>query len=260
MSAERPHDSILSSAPLQRVWLWLRSYADAFGDVLFPPRCAGCGQVGTILCDTCMARFEPIVAPYCVRCGQPIQTGTLCAMCQRGRFRYLDIARSAARFQPPLQQIIHDFKYRGNTRLAEPLADYMSRRLRVEALRVDAIIPVPLHERRLRERGYNQAALLAHHLGRATAIPVREDILVRVRHTRPQVQLGFRERIENMEDAFAVVDPGQVRGQSFLLIDDVMTSGSTLEACAHALKDAGAKRVLGYTLARAPFHGENEAD
>ncbi len=258
MDVEHPPDLLSSPSPLRRVRLWFQAYVEAFGDILFPPRCAGCGRVGTILCDTCQAQFEPIVAPYCARCGQPIEEGTLCTMCQSGRFRYLDVARSAAVFQSPLKEVIHDFKYRGNTRLAVPLAAYMSRRLRVEALHVDAFIPVPLHERRFRERGYNQAALLARHLGHVATIPVWEDVLVRVRHTPPQVTLGFRDRVKNMEGAFAVVDPAHVHGRTFLLIDDVMTSGSTLEACAHALKDAGAKRVLGYTLARAPIHREDE--
>ena len=259
MNAQRLSDPLPPFSPLRRVRQWIRWYIGSFGDVLFPPRCAGCGQVGTWLCDTCRSRFQPVVAPYCRRCGQPIEHGTLCAMCQRGRFHHLDMARSAAVFGSPLREVIHAFKYQGNVRLAEPLAEYMLGRLRVDALRVDAIVPVPLHPDRFRQRGYNQAALLARHLAKATGIPLGENMVVRVRHTPPQVTLGFRERMENMEGAFAAMNPARVAGHSFLLIDDVMTSGSTLEACAHALKDAGAERVLGYTLARATFQtgGDN---
>ncbi|NPA90080.1 MAG: ComF family protein [Chloroflexi bacterium] len=231
----------------------IRWYLEALADLLFPPQCPGCGRVGVVLCDTCLAHFEAIGPPYCRKCGQPLEEGDLCSMCRRGRFHHLDWARSAAVFQSPLREAVHDFKYQSNTRLAEPLARYMEDHLPAEILDVDALIPVPLHPKRHRERGYNQAALLARHLSRATHIPVREDILVRVRYTRPQVNLGFRERIANMEGAFAVVDSAPVRGRSFLLIDDVMTSGSTLEACARALKEAGAARVIAYTLARASF-------
>ncbi len=252
MHPEYPRDPL---PPLPRIPLlrWLRLYVDAWLDVLFPPRCAGCGAIGTLLCDTCRARFRPITAPYCWRCGQPLPEGTLCGPCARGRFVHLDMARAAAVYVPPLRSIVHTFKYRGNTRLAEPLAQYMARRVRREALDVDFIVPVPLHRDRQRQRGYNQAELLARGLGAAFDIPVETSVLARVRATPPQVTLGLRERMENVKGAFRCVEPARVAGKRVLLVDDVMTTGSTLEACAAALKEAGTAQVWGYTLARPPL-------
>ncbi len=232
---------------------WLRLYLDAWLDILFPPRCAGCGAFGTILCNTCQARFQPITAPYCRQCGQPLPDGTQCGACARGRFSHLDLARAAALYLPPLQSVIYAFKYRGNTRLATPLADYMARRVRPEALKVDIIVPVPLHPQRQKQRGYNQAELLAQRLGTALHIAVETNALARVHATPPQVILGLRERLENVKGAFRCFAPTRVAGKKVLLVDDVMTTGSTLEACATALKEAKAAQVWGYTLARPPL-------
>ncbi len=252
MHPEYPRDPL---PPIPRIPLlrWFRLYLDAWLDVLFPPRCAGCGAFGVILCDACRAQFRPIVAPYCRRCGQPLPEGTLCGPCARGRFVHLDMARAAAIYAPPLRDAIHAFKYQSNTRLAVPLADFMIARVRREALDVDLIVPVPLHRQRLQQRGYNQAELLARHLGDAFRIPVDTSVLARVRATPPQVTLGLRERMENVRGAFRCQDEAAVAGKTILLVDDVMTTGSTLEACAEALKIAGAKRVWGYTLARPPL-------
>ncbi len=238
-----------------RLLRWSRLYLSAWLDLLFPPRCAGCGTVGTDLCDICRSRFRPVSAPYCRRCGQPLVSGSLCAPCARGKFTHLDLARAAAVYTSPLRDVLHEFKYRGNTRLAQPLGDYMARRVRKEVLQVDALVPVPLHRTRLQQRGYNQAALLARTLGGILHVPVRPEWLSRVRATPPQVTLSLRERLENMRGAFQCETASAVRGKSVLVIDDVMTTGSTLEACAAALKEAGAARVWGYTLARAVFDG-----
>lgn len=244
------HADPLPPAPRFPLRRWVRMYVEAWLDVLFPPRCAGCGALGEILCSRCVAQFRPITAPYCQRCGQPLSSGRLCGPCARGRFTHLDVARAAAVYAPPLRRIIHAFKYWGHTRLAHPLAEYMAGRVRQDALHVDVIIPVPLHPRRKRQRGYNQAELLARRLGRAFRLPVQAEVLERVRPTLPQVTLSLRERMENVKGAFRCVDRARVAEKRVLLIDDVMTTGSTLEACAAALKEAGARRVWGYTLAR----------
>jgi ComF family protein len=216
-------------------------------DLLFPPRCVGCGQLGTVLCDTCVQQFEPVGRNVCPRCGRPGNSTTLCNHCRRHppRFR---AARSAFLFADPLQDAVHALKYQGESRLAGPLAGAMQTVISPpEAL--DGVVPVPLHTSHLAERGYNQAALLAEPLASAWGLPMIEAALARIRQTRSQVGLSLDERRSNVGGAF-VADP-QVAGSRLLLVDDVCTTGATLDACAAALLEAGARAVWGVTLARA---------
>jgi ComF family protein len=158
--------------------------------------------------------------------------------------------RSAFLFAGPLRNAIHTFKYQGETRLAEPLASAMQATIRPpDAL--NGIVPVPLHPNHLAERGYNQSALLAEPLALAWGLPMMEAALTRTRQTRRQVGLSLDERRSNVDGAF-VADSSQVAGRRLLLIDDVCTTGATLDACAAALLGAGAQAVWGVTLARAP--------
>ncbi len=247
----------MSSDPLgpARGWdtlkLHIRRYLGAYAYVLFPPRCAGCGTFGTLFCSSCRARVQPLRPPLCSRCGQPLTAGSLCRACKRGKFVHLDMARAATLYAPPMRAAIHHFKYRRNIHLAPVLARFMLARVRRDVLDDAMLLPVPLHPEREKMRGFNQAALLARHLGTVLRLPLAEGVLERSRPTRPQVTLSLPERMENMRGAFRVLAPERVRGRAFLLIDDVMTTGSTLEACAQALKDAGARRVWAYVLSRA---------
>jgi ComF family protein len=134
--------------------------------------------------------------------------------------------------------------------LAGPLGELMAETWEQAGLQGDLIAPVPLHPRRFRQRGYNQSALLALELGRRLEMPVREDAMQRTRHTAPQVNLGVEERRANVHGAFSA-RRRLVSGRRVILVDDVLTSGATLEACAKALQEAGASRVCGFTLARA---------
>ena len=217
-------------------------------DLLFPPRCVGCGAPGTWFCPQCRASVTLIRPPLCQRCGRPLSEGRLCPQCRRAP-PALEAIRSVAFFEAPLRQAIHHFKYRRRTELADPLGEMMAAywpRLRWP---VDLLIPVPLHERRRRQRGYNQAALLAHRLGRAVGCPVTEGALIRRRETAPQVSLNALERRRNVAGAFTW-RASPLRGASILLVDDVCTTGATLEACAAALRQAGAGSVRALTLAR----------
>jgi ComF family protein len=146
---------------------------------------------------------------------------------------------------------VHHLKYRNGRALALPLGSIMATWCDAHALRADVIVPVPLHPDRLRERGYNQAALLARELERRVGLPVRESVLSRVRYTRSQMELDAEARRRNVQGAFRCAD-GRVRGQHVLLVDDVCTTGATIAACADALRAGGAARVEALTLARAP--------
>jgi ComF family protein len=152
-----------------------------------------------------------------------------------------------------LRQAIHQFKYDDLQSLASPLGRLMSEgwvALTPRDLRIDAIVPVPLHSTRQRQRGYNQAALLAMEVGAHLRRPVIQDVLVRTKATAPQVALGAQERLANVRDAFRCTDDG-LSGKHVMLIDDVCTTGSTLESACAALRAAGTLSVWAYTLARA---------
>lgn len=217
-------------------------------DFFFPPWCVGCGVRGTFLCPSCQASLSPVIPPFCVRCGRPLDLGTLCPECE-GRELWIEGIRSPFRFEGALRQAILSFKYKGVRALAVPLAQLMAAYLAQNPLPADALVAVPLHPRRLRERGYNQSLLLARELGRLCSLPLVEGPLVRLRDTPPQTRTrSAEERQENVARAFSC--GGDFEGRSILLIDDVCTSGATLNSCAAVLKAAHAASVWGLTVAR----------
>jgi ComF family protein len=171
-----------------------------------------------------------------------------CLSC-RQRPPHFDQALAAGIFEGTLREAIHIFKYQAVWALGRPLAEWMASQVNVTTL-LDMVMPVPLHTRRLRERGFNQALLLAHGIAVRFAIPLVLDNLVRIRFTRPQVELSGRDRMENVSGAFALRSPEAMNGKRVLLIDDVFTTGATLNECSRVLKHAGAASVTAFTLAR----------
>ncbi len=218
-------------------------------DLLYPRRCVGCGRSGALYCVPCRASLSPISPPICPICGQPGRQPGLCRAC-RAQPLQIDGIRSVAVYEGTLRDAIHAFKYLYVRGLAEALGGLLVDFWRANPLPVDAVVPVPLHRRRVRERGYNQSTLLAVVLGREVGLPVLVDALRRDRYTISQVRLGWQERRSNVADAFSCVDQ-RVAGRSILLVDDVCTTGSTLEACSIALRLGGARSVRALTLARA---------
>ena len=152
-----------------------------------------------------------------------------------------------------LQTAIHRFKYSNVRALATPLGKLAIEYLSSNPLPMDVVVPVPLHRRRLRERGYNQAALLAKEIGASVDLPVIDDVLLRIKSTMPQVGLGAAQRRDNVKGAFRCTNTS-LAGLSVLLADDVCTTGATLEACSAALRDTGVKLVWGLVLARERWH------
>lgn len=225
-------------------------------DLVFPPRCQCCLKFCAFpICPECLTRFHVLSPPFCERCGMAFdpkaKTGALCGDCREGRFR-LEKARAAFHYREAAREAIHALKYRGRTRLAEPLGTMMSDRFPdlFPAVSLDGLIPIPLHKRRERQRGFNQARLLAEQLSRHHGLEVWNGVLVRSRATRPQVELTARQREGNVRGAFQVADPDRIAGRRVLLIDDMFTTGSTMSECCRTLLKAGAAGVLGYTLAR----------
>lgn len=209
-------------------------------DAVYPPRCP--------LCDA----FQPGRDAPCPDCAVLLRTLTADALLAPAIAAKLERCRSCFAYEGRIVDALHGFKYRERLDLLR----YLGRSLAEEARRmgdVDLVLPVPLHPRRLRERGFNQAALLARRMGGQVGAVVELDLLARVRDIPPQVGLAREERIANVRGAFAVRAPyaSRVAGRRLLLIDDVMTTGATLAECARALADAGAASVSALTVARA---------
>lgn len=212
-----------------KIFMTLRTVLESFLTTLFPDRCGGCARLGELLCQRCRAAL----APY------PREPNRLPDS--------LDEVHIAFVFASPLREVVHEFKYRRVRRLSQPLGRLMAAHLAARSLAVDAVLPVPLHHARLAERGFNQAEALAQEVARALDRPLVAG-LERVRMTEQQAHLTARQRADNVRGAFrwrAAPPP-----RSLLIVDDVLTTGATIGACAEALRVAGAEAVYGLALAR----------
>ena len=237
---------------------WLRVLRDA----LFPASCEACEAPlpaghPSCLCSTCRSAMTPPPPPLCVACGVPLPPAkdARCGGCLARPPRFTS-ARAATLYlaipgrASPLAASVQALKYGRRRIVAAALGDLLAERYPFTS---DAVlVPVPLHVSRLRARGFNQALLLARALGRSRGLPVLPAALVRTRATRGQPGLGADARRRNLTGAFAVVDPTALRRRHVVLVDDVLTSGATADACAAALLAAGASRVDVYTAGRAP--------
>jgi ComF family protein len=228
-------------------------------DVILPPLCHICHafipKSGTLhICTTCYERLPLVSSPLCSLCGIPF-AGTggdhRCGACTLHP-PHFDAARAHFLYEGSLRELIHAFKYNRNIHLRYPLA-----LLAFEGIRgtpadynPNLIVPVPLHRSRLRQRGFNQAVLLGRVLSHRLALPMMPDALARTRATEPQIELSAAERRVNVRGAFSVKRPVSISGKSILLLDDVMTTGSTMDECAKELKKAGATAVIALTIAR----------
>lgn len=232
---------------------------------LYPTRCGVCHKFSdNAICQDCKSKWSLISSPYCLWCGKPFdpraKVSPLCGLCLQGRFRF-DYARSAVVYEGVGRETVHAFKFNRKPRLAQPMgeliAEVMNRALSGDNgllpspwQRPNMLVPVPLHPKTQRLRGYNQASLLAEVVGQVLDIPVETEILIQTRPMKPQATLGEKERWENVKGAFEVAEPELVKGQIVVIVDDVMTTGATLNECAKVLKRAGARHVYCLTFAR----------
>jgi ComF family protein len=219
--------------------------------------------VGTVhyICDDCWEQIELISEPYCEICGKPMDFKTTsdhagtnkCRLCQRQQTKFSK-ACSIALYESTLRQAIHLFKYEGKMIMAKHFAELIRDCLPTlfELSDYNYLIPVPLHKKRYKERGFNQSELLAYELEKLFDIPVHLGNLVRVKNTKPQFSLETREeKLTNVQGAFEVREPEKIEWKNILLVDDIFTTGATVSEIAKSLLNAGANRVDVFTLARA---------
>ena len=223
--------------------------ADRVVDIIYPRRCPVCDDVvtrpGRKICDECVGDFTYIREPYCMKCGRPLKDddAIICEECDKREHKYVR-GRAAFVYDDVLKESIYRYKYGGRAEYADHYAEQMMGQLGsyLRSCRADAIIPIPLHKDRLRKRGYNQAELLAYRLSTALDIPLRNDILKRCSKTRVQKSLGATQRQNNLKKAFKIACD-VVKLKNIILVDDIYTTGSTIDAAALCLQEAGVANV-----------------
>lgn len=229
---------------------------DWFLNLIFPKRikCMVCGRdlkvEGEIeFCDICLNEMEKIGEKCCEKCGSKlIAEEKFCLNCQ-AKDRHFDIGRSCFVFDGNVRHLIHQLKFGNKPYIARAFAPMLRDKLNSLNWEYDVIIPVPLFPKHQKERGYNQSEVLARELVNYVNKPLNTTALIKVRDTSKQLGLGYMERLRNLDEAFEVVDKGSIKGKNILLIDDVMTTGATANACSEVLKKAKVKSVKVLTVA-----------
>ena len=225
-------------------------------DLLFPPRCCVCGKYGhDPMCDVCTSNIQFLSQPYCRICGKPKDkyfTGDLCEDCSNEKPAFT-LARSVAIYEGLLKEAIHEFKFNGKKKLCDPLGKIMIDhifRSDIPLIDIDTITPIPLSNKRQKERGYNQSLLLVENISSKLYLKVNAGSLFKVKNIKPQHDLLRQERLTNIQGAFVA---NNVEGFNILLIDDIYTTGATVKEASSVLRHAGAKNIYVLTLARALF-------
>lgn len=246
----------------------ISSWFQTILDFVFPAECVYCHKFAgddriLIFCQACWSMIAPIPASVCPRCGNPYPSPTvlqhspefLCGDCRTSP-PFFDRAYAAAYYEGVLQEAIYQFKFHQKTGLGKPLAQLLISQLPedIDIYGYQAILPVPLYKTRQKQRGYNQSAILAKHLAQHYQLNLILHNLIRIRPTSAQSQLkGRKERQENVKNAFRLRFPDAIRDQDLILIDDVLTTGTTANECCKTLKQAGARSILTLTLSRVDF-------
>lgn len=229
-------------------------------DIIFPPRCLGCADIlhphrGQLFCPACKEKVKFITGSLCPVCGTTFSDSPaashLCGNCMENK-TYFSCARAVVSYETIILDAIHQFKYGNNISVGARLASFMADFSfpDVDFTGYSLIIPVPLHIKRLRQRGFNQSLILARALAKKWQIPVNFSLLKRHKFTETQTGLHKAERNKNIKGAFEVGDKKIIAGKNVILVDDVYTTGATINECARILTKAGAKKVAVLTLAR----------
>jgi ComF family protein len=221
---------------------------DALWRLLFPSRCLGCNRRGIDLCERCRTELPLLTHGVCARCASTRLTRGACRGCRR-LSPQLSSVRAVCAYQGAARRAVTTLKFRSGRYVVPLMGALLREELARRPLRADVLVPVPIGPRRLRERGYNQALLLAHEVVGATGASLATDVLAR-RDRPSQRRLSEAHRLSNLDDAIRCERPEAVLGRRVLLLDDVCTTGATLSACAEVLVEAGASRVSALVFAR----------
>lgn len=223
-------------------------------DAVYPRRCVVCGEISDVphinLCRGCECKLEYVKEPVCFKCGKPLveESKPLCNDCAGKRHDYIE-GRAAFVYNDGMKSAVYGLKYNNRREygayLGKKTAQYLSRK--ITSWGADALIPVPIHKSRLAKRGYNQALLIAKAMGRELGIPVMDRLIVRARKTKVQKDLTAAEREKNLENAFKM-RLNDVKLNTVIVVDDIYTTGSTIDAMARCLHQAGVKRVYFITV------------
>jgi ComF family protein len=245
--------------PLSGPSVWLKQFSATLLEFFLPRLCLFCGvavgeKAAIAVCPACEARIKWVESPLCTCCGKVFEEregpDRVCGECQTDSPPFAR-ARAAALYDGPVATAITRFKFSRQMAFLPVMQHWLKRPLCLELVAAaDLLAPVPLHPKRIKNRGFNQALLLARAF---PGVPVAREAVVRTRHTAPQVGLNPKERKDNVKGAFAVPDPELVKGKSVLLIDDLFTTGSTVKECARVLRRAGARRVEVLTVSRVRY-------
>ncbi|MEX2143390.1 MAG: ComF family protein, partial [Anaerolineales bacterium] len=207
-----------------------------------------CGALGEVWCPKCQATVRIIGKPMCSLCGLPLRSAKKCLACALHDYKFT-ASRAWGAYRGELRQAILHLKHRRNASLGQSLARNLWQVYMAQDWDIDCLIPVPLGYQRMQQRGYNQVDILARPFASMAGLPYAESVLIRRHETLPQFELNAAERWENLHGSF-VADPEPLKGMRVLVIDDIMTTGATLDSAAEALREAGATQVYAITLAR----------
>lgn len=229
-------------------------FSEKILDFLFPKFCLACKKEGTYLCSECFSKLETLPAPFCPYCNSRSFDGRICKRCRKFLFGFIAVGLYGNEL---LRKLIDTFKYNFVKELANPLAflifKFLKENPEIEFFKNPLdfkILPIPLYPRRLRWRGFNQAEKIALELSSLLKIPVENNVLLKIKSTKPQVGLKREERRENIKGVFKVLKQGEIKNKKIILLDDVATTLSTLEEAAKALREAGIKKIWGLVVAK----------
>ena len=235
----------------------LRHLTGKLLDWIYPPQCVSCGAPGSLFCRDCRSKLQPVGEHFCSKCGKPLKYGKSCRLCAGSGFLF-QASRAPYIYEGPAADLIKKLKYDGCLELAPILSDLLYGFWKELGWEADLIVPVPLSEKRRAQRGFNQSEMIARYFAKRTGVPIAPGALMKIRHTAQQVGLNAEERRENLSGAFAAEEV-MVKDKRILLLDDVMTTGSTFAECSAVLLKAGAGSVKCLSVATASEdHGSQD--
>jgi competence protein ComFC len=224
-------------------------------DYILPQRCFSCSELSQDsggFCGKCWHELDFITSPLCLVCGRKftldLEENQTCLSCIKSPPKY-DKARALFKFDENSKSLVHAFKYYDKTILGRKFAEMINARYSAEIMDADLIVPVPMHKLKRLLRMYNQAGVLALELGKAAKKMVVQDILVKTKWTKPQTLMSYKARLKNISGSISIKNELAVKGKNVILVDDVLTTGTTVSLCAHELKKAGAKSVTVISIA-----------